>query len=100
MRRSEEHVFSARAEKGASGLADTRRDSVNITGREIKDVNLIKRISRFAFALKDQRLAVGRKIAFTAATAFVNQLPNVREELRFVALIGFGCGDHACSGPP
>jgi len=54
---------------------------VAIAGFKVEDVNLVKRVVRFAFALKDQRFAVGREITFAAAPSFKGELADVRQEL-------------------
>jgi hypothetical protein len=50
---------------------------------EVENVNLVKRIVRFAFALKNERLALGRKISFATAPALEGKLADIGEEPRF-----------------
>src|SRR5687768_3035594 len=57
---------------------------MNISRRQIEDVDLVKRIVGLAFALKDQRLSIRRKISFAAALSLEDQLADIREELGFV----------------
>ena len=83
LRGGEQHFLAARAKKGASGFANARRDTVAVAGFEVQEVNLVERVARLAFALKNQGLSFGRKITFTAAPAFESELANVRQKLRF-----------------
>ena len=62
---------------------------------EIESVDLVKGISRLALALEDESVAIGRKIAFTAAPAFQDQLPCIRKEPRLLRGIIRG----ACQRP-
>ena len=70
----------SRLEKTAGGFALARRDSRRFAAFQVEDVLLEKGVSRFAFALEDQLLAVGREIAFAAPFAFEDQLARVRDE--------------------
>src|SRR4030095_12537138 len=63
----EEHLVSLRMDPGTGGLADARRYTRGIPGLQIQQINLIKGIIRFAFALKNHALAVGAKIAIASA---------------------------------
>ena len=50
---------------------------------EIEEIDLVERIARLALALKNQRLAIGRKIALPAPFTLESQLPDVRQEAAF-----------------
>src|ERR1043166_6001388 len=90
MRRTKEHVIAPRPEKGAGCLAYHRRDAGGIAGCQAEHVNLVEWISRLAFALKNQRFAVRRKVPFPAAPSFENELPGVGEKEPFPGGTGFG----------
>src|SRR6185503_4840040 len=78
-----------RTEKRARCFAGASRNSVAVTRCEVQDVYLEERILRFALALENQRLAIGREITFATTPAFVNQLPDIREEVCFIVHICF-----------
>ena len=51
---------------------------------------MVERIIRFAFALKDDRLAVWRKIAFATAMPVENELSDIGKKLCFLlGRVGF-----------
>src|SRR6266536_2368749 len=68
---------------------------------QIENINLIKRIFRLSFALKNQRLAVRGKITFAAAAAFESELAEIRKEPRFAVGMQVGrLAEHTCGQPP
>src|SRR5262245_34434635 len=60
---------------------------MSITRREVENVNLVKWIVRHAFALKDQRLAIGGEVSLAAPFSFEDQLASVGKELGLVAVL-------------
>src|SRR5207244_3048869 len=88
---SEKHFIFPWPEEPAGCLSYSRRDAVDVSRGEIQNVNLVERIIRLAFALKDERLAIGREITFTAATSFEDKLSDVGEESGLL-FVRFGLG--------
>src|SRR4051812_27692419 len=76
----EKDFIGAGTEKGAGGFAEAWRDAVNVTGFKTEDIDLVKRISGFAHALKNQVFAIGREITF-AGLSFESDRAGVLEEL-------------------
>ena len=74
---SEQNFIAVGTEKGARGFADAGRDPVAVAGFQVEHINLVEWVTRLAFALENQRLAVGRKVTFAAASAFEGELANV-----------------------
>jgi hypothetical protein len=64
-------------EEGAGGFARAGRDAMTVAGFQVEQVDLIERIARFAFALKDEGATIMRKIAFPTPPAFKGELTNV-----------------------
>src|SRR5688572_12361902 len=62
---------------------------MNIAGLEIQNVNLIKRVLGLPFALKNQRLAIRRKITLSTPFPLKDELPHVRNETPFRGGIRF-----------
>ena len=56
---------------------------MTIAAFQIEHVNLVERIPRLSFALKDQRLAIRGEITLAAPPAFEDELPRVGEKARF-----------------
>src|SRR4051794_22078528 len=83
MRRREKNVIRSRPKESAGGFTRARRDTSSVAGFEIKDVLLIKWISRIALALEDQLCSIRRKIPFAAPLSFEHQLSWVWEESLF-----------------
>ena len=54
----------------------------------MKDVNLVEGIPGFAFALKNQTLAVRGEVPLSAASAFEDELARVRKKTVFSGGIG------------
>ncbi len=84
MRGSEEHFIFPRPEERAGRLSHSGRNAASVSRGEIQRVDLVERIVRFALALKDERLAIGREITFPAAPPLEDELPGVGEEPRLV----------------
>src|SRR5688572_28527620 len=83
MRGRKEHLISSEAEKPASSLADARRSEPCFASFHIEHIDLVKRVVRLPFALKNQRLAVGRKITLSAPRSFKRDLTRIGYERVF-----------------
>src|SRR4051794_29648896 len=55
----EKDLIRAGPEERAGGFTNAGGNSRGLAGFEIQDIDLVKRISRLAFALEDERFAVG-----------------------------------------
>ena len=79
----EQNVFVVRADPRTGGLSLAGRHAAGGAGLGVHQINLVKRVVRFAFALEDQRLAIRREVAFTAPFAFEDELVDLDQKLRF-----------------
>jgi hypothetical protein len=70
VRGSEKHFVGAWAEESAGRFSYSGRDAVDVPRGEIQDVDLVEGIVGFTLAFKNERLAIGREIALSAATSF------------------------------
>ena len=64
--------------------AIARRNAARIARFEIQNIDLVERVARFPFGLKNELLTVRRKISFAAAPAFENELARIGDEARFL----------------
>jgi hypothetical protein len=90
MRRREQDFVGAGTEERAGGLSQAGRDPFHIATAQIECVDLVKRVARFALALENEALAVGRPVAFSGAAAFDGQAPDAREKVTFLILRAAG----------
>jgi hypothetical protein len=70
VRGGEDHAICARLEKAARRFAGAGRGARGFTRVQVEHVHLVKRISPFALALKNQLAAIRRKIAFPTPSPF------------------------------
>ena len=94
MRGSEKHFVFPRTEECAGRLSCSRRDAVDVSRGEIQSVDLVEGIVGFALTFKDERLAIGREITFSAATPLEDELSDVGKESGLVFVL-FGPCVHA-----
>src|SRR5262249_21377837 len=88
--RCKEYLVGLWMDPGAGGFADAGRHTRGISGLQIQQVNLIKRIVRFTFTLKNHAFAVGTKIALASAPSGKGELVCPGQQACFVVWLGWG----------
>src|SRR5215475_1988152 len=85
-----EHLIGVRMDPGTGGLADAGGHTCGIAAFQIQQVNLIKGIVRFAFALKNHAFTISAKIALASAPSDKGELVCLGQQACFVDRLGWG----------
>ena len=83
MCRSKQYFAVTRVNPSASCLAHTGRDTRNVAGIKIEQIDLEEWISGFAFALEHHASPVAAEIALPRSTSSERQLANAAQQFSF-----------------